>query len=241
MADPIFANKVAAVTGASSGIGRAVAVSLAAHGATVYLIARTAERLGHVRRCIEAQGGGASDLPGDVTDESHLVSVLDTVRRERGRLDILVHAAGAYARGNLDTATVDDLDLLYHVNVRAPYRLTQLLLPLIVPVKGQIVFVNSTVSAAAGLGAYAASKSALKAIADTLRDEVNPVGVRVVSVYPGRTNTAMQERVHALEGRVFHADRLMQPEHVAEVVVVTLALPSEVEVTNVTVRSARKS
>jgi NAD(P)-dependent dehydrogenase (short-subunit alcohol dehydrogenase family) len=243
MRDQSFANRIALVTGAGVGIGRAVAIGLAERGALVHVVARRTETLEEVRLCVERQGGTARLLTHDLTNDAHLAAIADAVRHEHGHLDILVHSAGAYAQGNVDTLPVEDLDLLYRTNVRAPYRLTQLLLPLIVPVQGQIVFVNSTAATAsrAGLGAYAASKHALKAVADALRDEVNPFGVRVASVFPGRTNTPMQVRVHALEGKPFHADRLMQPEQVAEVIISTLALARDAEVTNVTVRSARKT
>jgi NAD(P)-dependent dehydrogenase (short-subunit alcohol dehydrogenase family) len=241
MAEQTFANQVALVTGAGEGIGRAVAAELAARGASVFLVARTGEKLDALREKITADGKTAWALPSDVTNDAHAAAIADAVRERYGRLDILVHSAGEYARGNLDTMPVGDLDRLYRTNVRAPYLLTQLLLPLLIPVRGQIVFVNSTAAtvAAAGLSGYASSKHALKAIADALRDEVNPLGVRVASVYPGRTNTPMQERVHALEGKPLDRDRLVQPEQVAEVIVATLALSPGAEVTNVTVRPAQ--
>ncbi len=243
MTERTFAGQVAVITGAGAGIGRAVAVDLARRGSRVYLIARRKNALEDVRQLITAHGGAASALPMDITSDDHVASIPETIGRECGRLDILVHSAGVYTRGNVDATPVAELDAAYRTNVRAPFQLTQLLLPLIVGAKGQIVFVNSSVVAGtpAGLSAYGASKHALKAVADALRDEVSPLGVRVASIFPGRTNTPMQQQVHALEGKPFHGDRLMQPEDVAEVIVATLALSRDAEVTNVTVRSARKT
>jgi NAD(P)-dependent dehydrogenase (short-subunit alcohol dehydrogenase family) len=244
MAERTFADQIGVVTGASQGIGRAIALGLAASGATVCLAARNTARLDEVHRAVEEEGGSARTFSLDVTDDAALIAFSDAVRRDYGRVDLLIHAAGGYARGALESAPVEEFDMLYRTNVRAPYHLTQLLLPLIAPARGQIVFINSTIvragGATAGLGPYAASKQAVGAIADALRDEVNPLGVRVVSVHPGRTDTPGQERVHALEGRPYRADRLLRPERVADVVIATLSLPRDAEVTNVTVRSAHK-
>ena len=87
--------------------------------------------------------------------------------------------------------------------------------------RGQVVFVNSTIglSTRAGAGQFAATQHALRAVADTLRDEVNPDGIRVTSVYPGRTATPRQATLHAHEGRTYRPERLMQPDDVAAMVV----------------------
>jgi NADP-dependent 3-hydroxy acid dehydrogenase YdfG len=104
--------------------------------------------------------------------------------------------------------------------------------------EGQIVFINSTVglTARANVSQFAATQHALKAIADSLREEMNPRGVRVVSVYAGRTATPRQARIHAVEGKPYPPERLMQPEDVASVVLNALALPRSAEVTDVRVR-----
>jgi NAD(P)-dependent dehydrogenase (short-subunit alcohol dehydrogenase family) len=241
MTDRLFADQVAVVTGAGAGIGRAIAVDLAARGATVCLISRTASVLADLQREIEAAGGCARSLPADITVDADVDAVAEAVAREFGNVHVLVHCAGSFARANVETAPVEDFDILYRTNVRGPYLLTQRLLPMIKRAQGQIAFLNSTVTASAGLSAYAASKHALRAVADALRDEVSPLGIRVISVYPGRTNSAMQQLVHELEGAAYHGDRLMQPQDVAGVVVMSLALPKTTEVTNVTVRPPRKS
>jgi NADP-dependent 3-hydroxy acid dehydrogenase YdfG len=127
--------------------------------------------------------------------------------------------------------------------VRGPYLLTQALLPLLRACHGQIVFVNSTVGleARAGVGQYASTQHALRAIADALRAEVNPDGVRVLSVYLGRTATARQARIFRLEGRPYAPELLIQPEDVAEMVLATLRLPRTAEVTEIRMRPLVKS
>jgi NADP-dependent 3-hydroxy acid dehydrogenase YdfG len=90
------------------------------------------------------------------------------------------------------------------------------------------------------LSQYAATKHALKAIADSLREEVNAEGLRVLSVYPGRTASPMQAAVHEMEGRAYHPERLMQPEDVAAVVINALSLPRSAEVTDIYIRPLLK-
>ena len=106
-----------------------------------------------------------------------------------------------------------DLDWQYRVNVRTPYILTQALLPMLKSRRVQIVFLSSDagLSPRANLGQYAPTKHALKAIADSLREEVNAEGPRVMSVFPGRTASAMQAAVYQIEGIACHPELLLQP------------------------------
>jgi NAD(P)-dependent dehydrogenase (short-subunit alcohol dehydrogenase family) len=138
------------------------------------------------------------------------------------------------------TSPVDVLDHLYRVNVRAPYLLTQRLLPLLRRARGQVVFVNSsaTMHASPGIAQYAATKHALRGLADSLRCEVNDDGIRVLSVYPGRTASPMQEHLHREQSPCapYRAADLLQPDDVAAVIVQALRLPRTAEVTDVHVR-----
>ena len=164
------------------------------------------------------------------------------LHRDCERIDILVHNAAAMRMGRIADAPVEDLDLQYRTNVRAPYLLTQGLLPMLRQRRGQIVFMNSSagLTAGAGVGPYAATKHALKALADSLREEVNRDGVRVVSVFPGRTATPLQEQVHAWERRPYRPERLLQAEDIAATVVNALCLPPTAEVTDIKIRSMTK-
>jgi NAD(P)-dependent dehydrogenase (short-subunit alcohol dehydrogenase family) len=144
----------------------------------------------------------------------------------------------------MERAHIKDFDIQYITNVRAPYLMTQRLLPLLTTVRRQIVFINSSVGLTVKrleVGQYGATKHALKAIADSLREEVNPKGVRVLTVYLGRTATPMQESLYRLEGRVYHPEALLQPEDAASVVVQTLMLPTTAEVTDLSIRPMIKS
>jgi NADP-dependent 3-hydroxy acid dehydrogenase YdfG len=231
-------NQVALVTGAGSGIGKAIALALAAQGAEVWLVGRTLRKLEMVAESASGSTAGVHCAQADLTRDVDVVELAARLRQDGGRVDVLVHCAGYIALGRLDAAAIEDLDRHYRINVRAPYLLTQALLPMIRPHRGQIVFVNSSAGLVAGanVGQYAATKFALRAIAESLRQEVNADGIRVLSVYPGRTASPMQAAVHAAEGKAYTPDRLMQPEDVASVVVDALKLPRSAEVTDIHVR-----
>jgi NADP-dependent 3-hydroxy acid dehydrogenase YdfG len=234
--------RTAVVTGASSGIGRAIALALAAHGAGTCLIGRNAGALAEVTTAVR-QFSTATPFELDLTDEKNIDPLVKHVQ-ETGKLEILVHAAGIISQGTMDQANVDDLDMQYAINVRAPYVLSQRLLPYLVAARGQIVFVNSSVGLSVRrpeVGQYAATKHALRAVADSLREEVNPKGIRVLSLYLGRTATAMQRSLYSQEGKVYHPEVLLQPEDVATVVVQALMLPATAEVTDISMRPAMKS
>ncbi len=237
-----FKGKVAVVTGASRGIGRAIALGLAAEGATMCLVARDRLALEAVAEQARPTVDRVLVHPADLASERAVADVSACVHDELGHVDILVHAAGIALLGSSDEAPLDELDLLYRINVGAPYTLTQALLPMLKARRGQVVFINSSVglSARAGVGPYAATKHALKAIADSLRDEVNADGVRVLSVYPGRTATPGQAAIHAREKKPYHPERLLQPEDVASVVLHALSLPRSAEVTDISIRPMLK-
>lgn len=233
-----FKDQVTVVTGASRGIGKAIAISLAVEGATLYLVGRDIEALQAVRQMLGKGAPHAVVYPADVTDDGNIQELAAHIRREFGHLDLLVHSHGSYRRGAIESVPVADLDALYRVNVRGTYLLTQSLLPLLKACRGQIVFVNSSIVGrpAEEVGQFAATQHALKAFADSLRQELNPEGVRVLSIYPGRTATARQASIHTLEGKPYHPERLIQPEDVAFMVVSALKVARTAEVTDIHMR-----
>jgi short-subunit dehydrogenase len=160
----------------------------------------------------------------DLSDDGAVAGLGDTLRAN-GRVDIVVHAAGVIKLSAFQDAAVEDLDWQYRINVRAPYLLTQVLLPLLSG-RGQIVFVNSSAGlvARAGVAQYGATKHALKALADSLREELHASGRRVLSVFAGRTATPMQEGIHRMEGRPYDPARYMDPDEVAKAIVDALEL-----------------
>jgi len=121
--------------------------------------------------------------------------------------------------------------------------LTQLLLADLTASRGQIVFVNSSqgLKAAPGVGQFAATQHALKAVADSLRQEVNQEGVRVLTVFPGRTATPRTADICRLEGIPYQPELLLQPEDIATMISAALMLPRTGEVTNISLRPLHKS
>ena len=233
---------VAVVTGASSGIGRAVARALASAGMEVCLTARDAARLDLCAREIAELGRPVLVHPADLSTDEGIRGLAERVASGPARLDVLVHAAGSIRLGNVEVAGWNDLDEQYALNLRAPFLLTKSLLPLLKQARGQIVFVNSTAGLAAGVdnALYAATKHGLRSLAGSIRDQVNQYGIRVLSVFPGRTATPMQETVYRFENRTYRPGELMQPGDVAEILLAALVLPRSAEVMDVVVRPMAK-
>ncbi|HXE12537.1 MAG TPA: SDR family NAD(P)-dependent oxidoreductase [Bryobacteraceae bacterium] len=237
-----FDGCIAVVTGASSGIGRAIALALARRGAIIYAIGRNANAVKAIGEHLDA-ANPVRAYHADLTTMDRFTELANRVETEFGGLDLLIHAAAFVSMGSLQTAGITDFDLHYRVNVRAPYLLTQTFLPLLKQRSGQVVFINSSVglrAERAELGQYSATKHALKAVADSLRDEVNHDGMRVLSVYPGRTATPGQEAIHKKEGKPYHPELLLQPEDVASVILHSVLLPRTAEVTDISIRPMRK-
>jgi len=237
-----FAQQVAVVTGASSGVGSCVAQTLAAKGAQLALVGRRLDALCSVAdRCVQL-GTKAKCYQVDLLNGEEISQLKDRVLKDFSGVDVLIHSAGMIALSSVAQASLEDFDHQYQCNMRAPFALTQALLPSLIARQGQIVFLNSTagLQALQGVSQYAATKHGLKAIADSLREEVNGLGVRVLSVFLGRTATPMQARVHELEGRDYHPEDLIQPEQVATIVAHALALGREAEITEIRVRPMLK-
>jgi NAD(P)-dependent dehydrogenase (short-subunit alcohol dehydrogenase family) len=236
-----FRGRTALVTGASGGIGGAVAAALAASGAAVGLVGR---RIKALRRLARRIGNAPHFLyQADLSSDDQVRAVARSFLRRFGRLDVLVHSHGAHASAPLARARVRDFDRLWTTNVRSTFLLTQLLIPALRASTGQIVFVNSStgLQTRAGVGQYAATKHALRALAETLRTELNPDGIRVLSVYPGRTATNLQRTIHREEGQPFEPERLVRPEDIAAVVLESLALARTAEVTDIWIRPMLKT
>ncbi|MGM7665538.1 SDR family oxidoreductase [Microbacterium sp. A93] len=221
------------ITGAGSGIGAALARRLHDRGDELVLMARDAGRA----REIAAQFPGASTLVGDLSQPGRLSWALSK-QHLPGRIDSLVHVAGVVDLGRVADLSPALWEQQLAVNLIGPAELTRQLLPVLRVSRGQVVFVNSGAGlrAHAEWSAYAASKHGLKALADALRDEEAEHGVRVSSIFPGRTATPMQERVHHQEGNEYHAERFIDPESVATTILTALDLPRDAQITDLSVR-----
>lgn len=227
--------KTAVVTGATSGIGRAIAVRLAELRATVFALGRQADALAALERQSRASRLDMHTQEIELASDEELQKFVSEMRK----VNILVHGAGHIKHGAFKDAPVSDLDWHYQVNLRAPYLLTQLLLPNLIETEGQIVFINSSADRPSGVNKsqYAATKYGLLAMSECLRDEVKVHGIRVMNMFLGRVATPMQEAVHKMEKRLYEPDKLIQPEDVADAVAYALMTPRTAEVANINIRA----
>ncbi len=221
------------ITGAGSGIGADLARSLHGRGDALVLLARSAARAAE----LAAAFPGAATVVADLADPASLDAALAAVDLPPA-LDSVVHVAGV-----VDLAPVAELDhetwqRHLDVNLTSPALLTRATLPALRAARGTVVFVNSGAGLAAHptWGAYAASKFGLRALADALRGEEQDHGVRVSTVYPGRTATSMQEKVHEQEGKEYDADDWIDPATVAATIRQLIDLPSDATISDVTLR-----
>ncbi len=224
------------ITGAGSGIGAAVARRLHERGDEIVLHARDAGRAKELAAALP----GAKTLVGDLADPAKL-SWAFSHQSLPDRVDSLLHIAGVVDLGPVGDLTPKTWLNQLNVNLVAPAELTRLLLPQLRVAQGHVLFVNSGsgLNAHAGWAAYGASKHGLKALADALRQEEHGNGVRVTSVYPGRTASPMQAKVHQQEGKEYDPAKWIDPESVATTILMALDLPRDAEVNDLTVRPGR--
>lgn len=184
----------ALVTGASSGIGRALAKALAKAGHDVALVARGAAGLEATAFELRALGAGVLVLPCDVTDRRAVADAVATTVRTWQRLDVVVANAGAYSRRPASSLVREDFEAAFAVNFFGSVHLAEAALPMFaVRGAGHLVFVTSfdAKKAMPHDGAYAAAKAALSTYAATLRQDLRGSGVHVCTVFPGRVDTPM--------------------------------------------------
>jgi NAD(P)-dependent dehydrogenase (short-subunit alcohol dehydrogenase family) len=231
--------RTAVITGATSGIGAAVARTLALSGTRVFLVGRDARKLAAAGRAIGPRRLAGLGC-GDLASLTELPRLLKEIICEVRRLDTLVHCAGAYEWTEPGQSDPESFERLFHVNVRAPYLLTQGLLAPLARAKGQVIFFNSSVvkHPGQGLALYKATQHALQGLSDSLRQDLNRRGIRVSSLYPGRTATPRMRRIYAREGRRYRPAVLLSPADVAALVLQLTQLPPHLEVTDVYLRSA---
>lgn len=183
-----LSGQVAVVTGASAGIGEATARRLAREGAAVVLEARRGDRLEALRSELEASGGKALVVAGDVTSASHRELLVGKTLEAFGRIDILVNNAGYGQRGPVEIVSVEDVRRNFETNLFSLIALTQLVIPAMRSRQSGLIVNLSSVAGriARPLSSiYDATKHALEAISDGLRGELAPFGIRVVLVEPG--------------------------------------------------------
>jgi NADP-dependent 3-hydroxy acid dehydrogenase YdfG len=239
-----LAGKIALVTGASSGIGAAAAVALGAAGATVAMVARRADRLDGLVSQIKNAGGNALALPGDVTDEKVAQGAVTETLRRFGRLDILVNSAGIIDAGGVENAVTEQYRRVLDINLMASlYTSRAVIGPMRAQGGGDIINISSTAGrrAAVLFNAYSASKFALTAMTEALRQEVGRHGIRVCIIEPGATATEVSAGVADPKFQKFIHEHVtkegaMEPEDVAAGIVFVVSLPPRANVSQLLIR-----
>jgi NADP-dependent 3-hydroxy acid dehydrogenase YdfG len=224
-----FEGKRFVVTGATGAIGFAIARALVAAGAQMIATARDARRLQRVAREL----GGAATHAVDLTREDQ---VLALARVCGPPVDGVLHAAGSYEVATVRDASSATLAGLLASHVESTWNLARAFVSELAARQGEFVVIASSVRPGVGLGPYAAAKAAQTALVESLRAEVNPLGVRVLLVHPGRTAGTIQERLAAREGHAYHPERLLQPADIAAAILGAMALPRTAETTDLHLR-----
>ncbi len=194
--DDSFAGKVVLVTGATSGIGHAVAVRLGQAAAQVVALGRDQSKLREVKGELEQAGADALTIAADVTDETQVRRALDEAIDKFGRLNVLVNAAGHISTGTIEDTSVDAWDSMMNVNLRAVFQLMQMAAPHLIKTKGNIVNVSSVTGLRSfpGVLAYCVSKAGVDQLTRCAALELAPKGVRVNAVNPGVVVTEIHKR-----------------------------------------------
>jgi 3-oxoacyl-[acyl-carrier protein] reductase len=229
-----IAGKVALVTGAGRGIGRAVALLLAQSGCRVILASRTVAELETVEKEIRRNGGNATIVSADLTDDDSIENLVRESRRALGTVDILINNAGWGRRAPIIKAKIDDWDQTIRLNLRAPMILAQKVLPAMIE-KGEGAVINigsvSGKSGEANGAAYSASKFGLIGFTQSLYEEVREQGIKVAVILPGFVDTPMIPPVKHLD-----RSKMIQAEDVAATVQFVLAASDTCCPVEITVR-----
>ena len=228
--------KVALVTGAGRGIGKAVALSLAQSGCRVILAARTRDQLEEVHREIRDRGGEALVVEGDLTRDEDIQQLVET-SRSWGTVDILINNAGWGKRAPVVKGSVEDWDRTFRVNLRAPMLLAKLFLPAMLA-KGEGAVINiGSVSGKTGEAngaAYAASKFGLIGFTQSLYEEVREHGIKVSVILPGFVDTPLIP-----PNRQLDRSKMIQADDIAQAVHYVLTSPVTCCPVEITVRPQR--
>ncbi|WP_027962984.1 3-ketoacyl-ACP reductase [Halalkalibacillus halophilus] len=216
--------KIAYITGASQGIGKATAMELAKEGAHVGLIARTEEKLKKVAEEIKSLGVQVSYASVDVSDLQSVENGIANLKSNLGPADILINNAGVGSKGNLVDADPEEWKKTFDVNVFGMFHVTRTVLPdMIKKDKGDIINISSSngLKATAGASSYSASKFAVQGMSEALMQEVRPYNIRVFTMNPSLVATELAFG-DQLEEK--NADKFMQAEDLAEYMVAQLKL-----------------
>jgi NADP-dependent 3-hydroxy acid dehydrogenase YdfG len=241
--------KVAIVTGASSGIGEATAIALAKEGAKVAIAARRTDRLEALAQKIKTMGGEVLAATIDATDEAQIHQLIDKIQTTWGRIDILINNAGVMLLGNINGANTEDWRRMFDLNVLGLMYGTHAVLPVMKSQNGgQIVNVSSVAGrvARAGLGVYNATKFAVNAFSEALRQEVYKDNIRITLIEPGLVATELPNHITDPDAKVWAQEvydsvRRLDSEDVAAAILYAVSQPTHVNVNEILIRPTEQA
>jgi NADP-dependent 3-hydroxy acid dehydrogenase YdfG len=242
---PALEGKVAAITGASSGIGEATALALAAEGAAVALAARREDRVADLASRIEEGGGSALAIATDVTDEEQANAFVARANEELGGLDVLVNNAGVMLLGPVAGAPTDQWRQMIEVNLLGLLYCTHAALPIMGAAgSGDIVNVSSVAgrTASFGSGVYNMTKWGVVGFSEALRQECGRAGVRVTAIEPGWVDTELQGHnehpavVAGMKKAMEKVDRVLDADDIARAITFAVTQPPHVSINEILIR-----
>jgi 3-oxoacyl-[acyl-carrier protein] reductase len=229
--------RVALVTGAGRGIGKAVAVALAQAGCRVVLAARTREQIEAVRKEILSHGGDALAIPTDLTVDEDIRRLVEESKAKWGAVDILINNAGWGKRAPVVDASLTDWDQTFRLNLRAPMVLAKALVPnMIAKREGAVINIGSVSgkTGEANGAAYSASKFGLIGFTQSLYEEVREHGIKVAVILPGFVDTPLIP-----QNRQLDRSKMIQADDIAQTVLFVLTSPATSCPVEITVRPQR--
>ena len=220
-------SKIAFITGASKGIGRATALQAANAGMDVIITARNIEDLKKLESEIHKTGQTCFNFPADVNSVNEINTLCNTIKKTGRKISLFVHSAGVARVGSVKEMKLENWEMNLQTNLTAPFILTQKLLPAIES-GGHIIFINSVAGRQSfpEWSSYCASKFGLKAFADSLRGEVAADGIKVTTIYPASVDTPMQDSLPY----DWDKSKMLKSEDVAKAVLHCYLQPKDVQI-----------
>ncbi len=239
--------KVIVITGASSGLGEAAARLLSAQGARVVLGARRRDRIEALAEQLTESGGTAISAVVDVADRQQVKNLADTAVRTLGRIDVMINNAGLMPQALLERLQIDEWDRMIDVNIKGVLYGIAAALPFMQRQKsGHFINVSSVAGHKVGVGAavYAATKFAVRAVSEGLRQEVKPYNIRTTVISPGAVATELPDSVTDPEARArvsaFYAQAAIPADSFARAVAFAISQPDEVDINEILFRPTRQ-
>jgi len=239
--------KIVVITGASSGLGEATARLLSSQGASIVLGARRADRLQSLAEALTDAGGKAIALPTDVTQPDQVQALVDAAVQAYGRIDVMINNAGLMPQALLERLQIGEWDRMIDVNIKGVLYGIAAALPYMQKQKaGHFINVSSVAGHKVGPGfaVYAATKFAVRALSEGLRQEVKPYNIRTTVISPGAVATELPDSSTdpdaAARVRKFYAEAAIPADSFARVVAFAMSQPEEVDVDEIVFRPTRQ-